>query len=71
MQDYSLDALMTSSSIVCCQAQLKLQFNYNFDLSWDVYILNLHRHQPPTHPEKYGITSASTANFDYIFNYNF
>ena len=26
---------------------------------------------PPTHPEKYGMTSASTANFDYNFNYNF
>ena len=28
--------------------------------------------QPPTtHPVKYGMTSASIANFDYNFNYNF
>ena len=50
----------------------KLSFNFNYNLveSWDVYILNFPSH-PPTHPEKYRITSASTANFDYNFNYNF
>ena len=28
-------------------------------------------HPPPTHPEKYGMTSASTAYLDYNLNYNF
>ena len=55
----------------------KLSFNFNYNLveSWDVYILNFPSqpatHHSPTHPEKYGMTSASTANFDYNFNYNF
>ena len=51
-------------------AKLSFNFNYNLVESWDGYILNFPSH-PATHPEKYGMTSASTANFDYIFNYNF
>ena len=47
-------------------AKLSFNFNYNLVESWDGYILNF-----PSHPEKYGITSASTANFDNNFIYNF
>ena len=39
--------------------------------SWDGYILNFPSNPATTtHLEKYGMTSASTANFDYNFNYN-
>ena len=53
-------------------AKLSFNFNYNLVESWDGYILNFPSHpatHQPTHPEKYGMTSA--ANFDYNFNYNF
>ena len=53
-------------------AKLSFNFNYNFVESWDGYVLNFPTTQPlTTHPEKYGITSASTAYFYYNFNYNF
>ena len=56
-------------------AKLSFNFNYNLIESWDGYVLNFPSHppttHPPTQPEKYGMTSASTANFDYNFNYNF
>ena len=53
-------------------AKLSFDFNYNLVESWDGYVLNFPNTQPPTtHPEKYGMTSASTANFDNNFNNNF
>ena len=51
-------------------AKLSFNFNYNLVESWDGYILNFPS-QPPTHPDKNGMTSASTANFDNSFNFNF
>ena len=57
-------------------AKLSFNFNYNLVEIWDGYILNFPTHHPGTYPpttylEKYGMTSASTANFVYNFNYNF
>ena len=57
-------------------AKFSFNFNYNLVESWDGYILNFPSHPPPTNPpptnpEKYGMTFASTANFDYNFNFNF
>ena len=49
-------------------AKLSFNFNYNLVESWDGYILNFPSH-PPTQPEKYGMTSSSTANFEYNFNF--
>ena len=45
------------------QAQLQLQLQLKLKAIFST--------SPATHPEKYGITSASTANFDYNFTYNF
>ena len=53
-------------------AKLSLNFNYNLVESWDGYILNFPSNPATTtHLEKYGMTSASTANFDYNYNFNY
>ena len=60
-------------ALFTCIAQLSSNFKSTTTSTWvemAIFSTSPAPH-PPTQPEKYGMTSASTANFDYNFSYNF
>ena len=54
---------------ICCFAKLSSNFNSTTTSTW--VEMATFSTSPATQPEKYGMTSASTANFDNNFNFNF